>query len=199
MSREDIDSIVNFGASVAVIGLVGYMMRNLLDESADKRVGIHPQTGAVTVKCPICSKVIEIPDYDSVTRSEALSRHMKEEHVSEVDWHPQSLLVEGGEPIPWRDRHLVDPLPLPESALSVEYLPAIEVESGETRTDALLRKLKEGVRRIQSSDEFRHYLITMSRFHTYSWNNQLLIMLQRPDATQNGNGRRADIPLLQYL
>jgi len=125
-----------------------------------------------------------VPDYTAVSRSEALRRHMKKEHTSKVGLHPQSLMIEGGEAIPRRYRHLVDPLPLPESALSVEYLPAIEVAPGETKTDALLRKLKDGVQRIQSSDEFRNYLIAMSRFYNYSWNNQLLIMMQRPDATR---------------
>ena len=34
----------------------------------------------VTVKCPICEKVIEIPEYDKVTRSEALREHIEAEH-----------------------------------------------------------------------------------------------------------------------
>ncbi len=164
----------------------------LLEEM--RRRGVHkawriraashsPQTKVVTVTCPICGKVIEIPNYNAVSRSEALRRHMEKEHTSSVGLHPQALAIEGGELLPWRDRHLVDPLPLPESALSVEYLPAIQVEPGETKTGALLRKLKDGVQRIQTSDELRNYLIAMSRFYNYSWNNQLLIMLQRPDAT----------------
>ena len=93
---------------------------------------------------------------------------------------PQAM-IEDGQTIPWRDRHLVDPLPLPEFALSL--LPAVQLEPGETKIDALLRSLKNGVERIQSSEEFRQYLLAMSRFHNYSWNNQLLIMLQRPAAT----------------
>jgi len=160
--------------------LVNYVLDMATPESVPVRI---PQTKVVTVTCPICGKVIEIPDYNAVTRSEALRRHVEKEHTSKVGLHPQALMIEDGELIPWRDRHLVDPLPLPESALSVEYLPAIQVEPGETKTDALLKKLKDGVRRIQSSDEFRNYLVAMSRFHDYSWNNQLLIMLQRPDAT----------------
>ena len=184
MSKEDIDSIVYFGVSVAVLGLVGYMMRTALEENVDKPVRALPQTKTVTVTCPICGKVIAIPEHNSVTRSEALSRHIKQEHSSQVGLYPQALMIEGGEIIPWRERHLVDPLPLPESALSVEYLPAIQVEPGETKTDALLKKLKDGVQRIQTSDEFRNYLIAMSRFYNYSWNNQLLIMMQRPDASR---------------
>jgi len=45
------------------------------------------------------------------------------------------------------------------------------------------QKIRDGVTKIQQSDEFRNYLITMAQFHSYSWHNQLLIMMQRPDAT----------------
>jgi hypothetical protein len=183
MNKEDVDSIVNFGVSVAVLGLVGHMMRSALEESVDKPVRALPQTKTVTVTCPICGRVIDVPDYNAVSRSEALRRHVEKEHTSKVGLHPQAFTIEGGEIIPRRYRHLVDPLPLPESALSVEYLPAVELVPGETKMDALLRNLKDGVQRIQTSAEFRDYLIAMSRFHTYSWNNQLLIMMQRPDAT----------------
>ncbi|GAJ21355.1 unnamed protein product, partial [marine sediment metagenome] len=33
-----------------------------------------------TVKCPICGKVIEVPEYDKVSRSEALRKHIEKEH-----------------------------------------------------------------------------------------------------------------------
>ncbi|GAI63794.1 unnamed protein product, partial [marine sediment metagenome] len=35
-----------------------------------------------TVKCPICGKVIEVPEYDKVTRSEALRKHIEDKHHS---------------------------------------------------------------------------------------------------------------------
>jgi len=35
---------------------------------------------ATTVQCPICGEVIEIPGYDSITRSDALERHIKDKH-----------------------------------------------------------------------------------------------------------------------
>jgi len=47
-----------------------------------------------------------------------------------------------------------------------------------------MKRLKDGVERIQDSHEFRIFLTTMAKFHEYSWNNQLLIMLQSPDATK---------------
>ncbi|GAI69318.1 unnamed protein product, partial [marine sediment metagenome] len=34
-----------------------------------------------TVQCPICHEVIEIPQYDSVSRSDALTKHIEEEHT----------------------------------------------------------------------------------------------------------------------
>jgi hypothetical protein len=54
----------------------------------------------------------------------------------------------------------------------------------EKKIDQVLAQLKEGVSSIQNSEEFRRLLVTMSRFHDYSLGNQILIMLQRPDATR---------------
>lgn len=59
----------------------------------------------------------------------------------------------------------------------------VSPEERRRRKAELDQKIKDGVLRIQRSPEFREYLIAMSRFHTYSWHNQMLIMLQRPDAT----------------
>jgi len=42
----------------------------------------EPEEGnTTTVQCPICHKVIEIPQYDKVSRSDALIKHVKEEHT----------------------------------------------------------------------------------------------------------------------
>jgi len=156
---------------------------DLLDVATPKEIPVRiPQTKPVTVTCPICGKTIEIPKYNAVTRSEALRQHIEKKHDTPFGWRPQTM-IDDGETIPWRFRHLVDPIPVPEFALAVELLPSVQVAPGETKTDTLLRRLKEGVERIQASPEFRNYLLTMSRFHQYSWNNQLLIMLQRPAAT----------------
>lgn len=43
--------------------------------------------------------------------------------------------------------------------------------------------LKNGVEKIQNSEEFKKYLTVMSKFHNYSLNNTLLIYLQNPNAT----------------
>ena len=185
--QDQMNDFLGFGMFLLFMGSMVGVIKNVVTDMLEPERRYVPMTEikkpVVTVTCPICGKVIEIPEHNSITRSEALSRHMKKEHTSNIGLHPQALMIEDGELIPGRDRHMVDPLPLPESALSVEYLPAVRTEPGETKTDALLKKLKDGVQRIQSSDEFRDYLVAMSRFHDYSWNNQLLIMLQKPDAT----------------
>ncbi len=44
-------------------------------------------------------------------------------------------------------------------------------------------KLEEGLKELFESGKYRNYLSTMSKFHNYSFNNTLLIALQRPDAS----------------
>lgn len=52
------------------------------------------------------------------------------------------------------------------------------------RIAALVQQLEQGVAGIQSSDDFKRWLRVASRFHTYSVNNQLLILFQFPSATR---------------
>lgn len=58
------------------------------------------------------------------------------------------------------------------------------------RLDDALRALEEGVAGISSGEDFRRYLAFQARFHAYSANNVVLIMLQRPDATRVAGYRR---------
>ena len=44
-------------------------------------------------------------------------------------------------------------------------------------------KLEEGLKELFESGKYKNYLSTMSKFHNYSFNNTLLIALQRPDAS----------------
>ena len=44
-------------------------------------------------------------------------------------------------------------------------------------------KLEEGLKELFDSEKYKNYLSTMSKFHSYSVNNTLLIALQKPDAT----------------
>ena len=47
----------------------------------------------------------------------------------------------------------------------------------------IMKKLEDGVHDLFTSENYRNYLKTMSQFHQYSFNNTLLIALQKPDAT----------------
>ena len=56
----------------------------------------------------------------------------------------------------------------------------------ETRSDKLQaahEKLQQAVAEIVSGDDWKQMLGFAAKFHRYSFNNQLMIFLQRPDAT----------------
>ena len=167
-------------------GMEKNFVNSLLNVATPESLPVRiPQTKIVTVKCSVCGKVIEIHEYNAVTRSEALRRHIEKEHTSRVGLHPHALMIEGGEPVPRQYRDLVSLIsePLPEYSL-LTLLPAVEPEVGEKKIDAVLRQLKSGVESIQDSYQFRLFLTTMAKFHDYSIGNQILIMLQMPDATR---------------
>ena len=44
-------------------------------------------------------------------------------------------------------------------------------------------KLEQGLKELFESERFKEYLKTMSKFYNYSFNNTLLIAMQKPDAT----------------
>ena len=44
-------------------------------------------------------------------------------------------------------------------------------------------KLEEGLKELFESEKYKSYLSTMSKFHNYSFNNTLLIAIQKPEAT----------------
>ena len=55
-----------------------------------------------------------------------------------------------------------------------------------TRAEAvkeITEKLEHGLEELFDSDKFKEYLDTMSKFYQYSFNNSLLIAMQKPDAT----------------
>ncbi len=49
--------------------------------------------------------------------------------------------------------------------------------------DSIMQNLETGVSELFTSERYQEYLKTMSKFHNYSFNNTLLIAMQRPDAT----------------
>ena len=52
-----------------------------------------------------------------------------------------------------------------------------------SKMDTIMNSLERGVHEIFTSEKYHIYLNTMSKFHNYSFNNTLLIAMQRPDAT----------------
>lgn len=48
---------------------------------------------------------------------------------------------------------------------------------------AITDRLEAGIKDLFSSDKYREYLNTLSKFHNYSYRNCILIQMQKPDAT----------------
>src|SRR6266851_2600157 len=63
-------------------------------------------------------------------------------------------------------------------------------DTGGSRLAGVMQTPERGIEGILTSDGFTAYLRTMARFPTYSVNNTLLILAQRPDATQVAGYRR---------
>ncbi|MCD8148748.1 MAG: DUF3849 domain-containing protein [Clostridiales bacterium] len=53
----------------------------------------------------------------------------------------------------------------------------------EEQLKEITERLEQGVQELFTSERYAEYLRTMSQFHTYSFNNTLLIAMQKPDAT----------------
>ena len=52
-----------------------------------------------------------------------------------------------------------------------------------TQTQQIVEQLEKGVSEVFESDQYKQYLSVMSKFHSYSYNNILLIAMQCPSAT----------------
>lgn len=55
-------------------------------------------------------------------------------------------------------------------------------EQKKKETAEIMEKLEQGVKDVFNSDKFKEFLTVMSRFHNYSINNTILIMMQNPGA-----------------
>lgn len=51
------------------------------------------------------------------------------------------------------------------------------------KVQELTDKMERGLTELFNSDSYKNYLSTMSKFHNYSFNNTLLIAMQKPDAS----------------
>lgn len=54
----------------------------------------------------------------------------------------------------------------------------------EDKVNAAIKQLEEGLERITTDEDFIRWLDVQARFHKYSPNNTILIVMQRPDATR---------------
>ena len=189
-SQQQTSDVIGFGMFLMFMGFTVGLVKSVVTDEPEPQTKLLPMTAArktvVTVTCPICHKVINIPEYNSVTRSDALKRHIDREHKSTIGMYPQALLIEGSEKVPPQYRDLIGWIgePLPGYSLAVYLLPAVETEVKTRRIDEVLKQLKDGVEGIQDSYQFRLFLTTMSKFHNYSIGNQILIMLQKPEAVR---------------
>ena len=140
-----------------MVGMVKDMIREMSDDSTKT---LPANSYAAT---PVYNRVSK-----SNSRGEcafcATSGHLCDvcEKISPRDYH---LLSWFGAPVP-------------------DYSFTVEPETKDRKIDDVLKRLKEGVDGIQQSENFRNFLLTMSKFHDYSIGNLILIMLQKPEATR---------------
>src|SRR5579875_306860 len=63
--------------------------------------------------------------------------------------------------------------------------PVSSIEDRQAKVQALIERMAQGVGSVvESPESWRDVLARQARFHTYSFGNQLLIAMQRPEATQ---------------
>ena len=57
-------------------------------------------------------------------------------------------------------------------------------QSNREKIKQIVAGIEDGIQQIFQSEHYADYLRTMSRFHTYSYKNTILIHMQMPTATQ---------------
>ena len=58
-----------------------------------------------------------------------------------------------------------------------------DVKTEKQKVQEITEKLEQGIKELFESEKYKTYLNTMSKFHNYSFNNTMLIAMQKPDAT----------------
>ena len=58
-----------------------------------------------------------------------------------------------------------------------------EAKTEKQKVQEITEKLEQGIKELFESEKYKTYLNTMSKFHNYSFNNTMLIAMQKPDAT----------------
>ena len=51
------------------------------------------------------------------------------------------------------------------------------------KLDSIMQQVVDGTKAVFETERYKQMLLCMAKFHTYSINNIILILLQRPDAT----------------
>ena len=59
----------------------------------------------------------------------------------------------------------------------------MDAKTEKQKVQEITEKLEQGLQELFESEKYKSYLTTMSKFHNYSFNNTLLIAMQKPDAT----------------
>ena len=58
-----------------------------------------------------------------------------------------------------------------------------DAKTEKQKVQEITEKLEQGINELFESEKYKTYLNTMSKFHNYSFNNTMLIAMQKPDAT----------------
>mgnify|MGYP006892992497 CR=1 FL=1 len=69
-------------------------------------------------------------------------------------------------------------------------------KSLDEKTRQAFEMIEQGVKDVYSSESFKRYLSCLSKFHSYSLNNTLLILTQKPDASLVAGYRSWQINLI---
>lgn len=68
-------------------------------------------------------------------------------------------------------------------ATAKKFSPQEAAQQREQKVKEITDKLEAGLKTLFEGENFKRYLSVMSKFHSYSFNNTLLITLQKPEAT----------------
>ena len=58
-----------------------------------------------------------------------------------------------------------------------------DAKTEKQKVQEITEKVEQGIKELFESEKYKTYLNTMSKFHNYSFNNTMLIAMQKPDAT----------------
>src|SRR4030065_2837911 len=99
--QQQTNDVIGFGMFLMLMGFTVGLIKSVVTGESEPQTKLLPMTETrkpvVTVTCPICHKEIEIPEYNNITRSGALKRHIDREHRSTISVYPQAILIERGE------------------------------------------------------------------------------------------------------